>query len=603
MDLLDFDSENQNPNSGRETPICQRRPGIRPLRRINFNTVALSPTKRRKQSHAEESPVSEPLKLSALQFDAHVLPPPPSPCRGDCDRGGNLLLEVFSRLSAKDLVGAVAPACKLWCEVAHSKELWASLRGHLRLVDQLLVTEKVVERRSKGRLFRCRRLGSGEAVLLRVVDLELTNAGKDDGMPTSFLREAALLSKLKHPNLIRHYGSEILGRRAVMCTEFVHESFSSWQKRLDLQTNFERLIDIRGKFRQLLTGLSYVHHQGIMHRNLKPDNIFLDQQGQVKLGDFTTTRMLDIPFQAYTPEDPKERDRSGREMRRLWYRAPELILRDEIYGPKVDMWSVGCLFAEAASGRALFQSDSEIDHLFRIFRTCGTPTVSSWPEVVMMKNFSPKFPIYTGFSLAQVTRAACCESCAAEKDSLSQQAEQDRCEILQNLLHVATVLGPEGMLTLERMVTVPPSGRAGCDDSLQSPFFSWEPTVWSSKTRLHTVTQLWLHGRLTSPDESPEAYGRSRRRMDDTPPVVLGDLDDYPPVSIPSSLIPPQMVWNILNVMQQHQQNSCGAGGLGSLPRLPPGFDAGQRAVLIDLIIGLSTTLSLRDSTLHLAAS
>merc|ERR1719188_2707136 len=102
----------------------------------------------------------------------------------------------------------------------------------------------------------------------------------------------------------------------------------------------ERIADIRATFRQLLVGLAYVHHHGVIHRNLKPDNIFIDQQGIVKIGDFATSRMLDLPLQPYTPEDPKERDRSGREVRRLWYRAPELILRDEVYGPKMDIWSV-----------------------------------------------------------------------------------------------------------------------------------------------------------------------------------------------------------------------------------------------------------------------
>lgn len=232
----------------------------------------------------------------------------------------------------------------------------------------------------------------------------------------------------------------------------------------------------------------------------------------------------------------------------------------------------------------------------------------------MMKNFSPKFPIYSSFSLAQVTRAACCGN-SVDQDALLQQAEQDRSDILQNLFSVATALGPEGMLALDRMVTVPPSGRTGCDTSLESPFFSDPSPLTSSEQMLHPVAQLWLHGRLSSPG-SPER--RSRPRMDDTPPAVLSgsdrDLDDLhdtdcPPVTIPSSLIPSQMVWSILNVMQQHERtNSYASGGASGgdgacLPRLPPGFDAGQRAVLIDFIIGLANTLSLRDYTLHLAAS
>lgn len=604
---LFFESENQNPNSGRQTPICQRRP----FKGISFNTVALSPTKRRKQNHIDESPESKPAKPSSLKLEAVTPPIATSPCRGDRDRGGNLLLEVFSRLGARDIVANVAPACKLWREVAHSKELWANLRGHLRLLDQLVVIEKVVERRSKGRLFRCSRLGTGEAVLLRVIDLELTNAGKDDGMPTSFLREAALLAKLKHPNIIRHYGSEILGKRAVTCTQFVYESFCSWHKKLELMSSTERLVDVRTKFRQVLKGLSFVHHQGIMHRNLKPDNIFIDQQGTVKIGDFTTTRMLDIPFQAYTPEDPKERDRSGREMKRLWYRAPELILRDEIYGPAVDAWSVGCLLAEAATGRPLFQSDSEIDHLFKVFRLLGTPTATSWPEVVMMKNFSPKFPIYSGFNLAQVARAVCHGS-YADKDALVQQARQERTEILQNLFGIATALGAEGMLALDRLVTVPPPARASCDSILESPFFADMTLQECSYPRsMHPVTQLWLYGRLSSLEDSPE---QRRHRLDDTPPAVysgisrqldFGSDEDCPPVSIPSSLIPSNMVWNILNVMQQSERTSTprSTGTGDRLPRLPPGFDVGQRAVLVDLVVGLSTTLGLRDHTLHLAVA
>ena len=59
-----------------------------------------------------------------------------------------------------------------------------------------------------------------------------------------------------------------------------------------------------------------------MHRNLKPDNVLVERDDQVKLSDFSLCRLALIPHVAYTPEDPKERERSGREARRLWYRAP-----------------------------------------------------------------------------------------------------------------------------------------------------------------------------------------------------------------------------------------------------------------------------------------
>ncbi|CAJ1378987.1 unnamed protein product [Effrenium voratum] len=569
MPAFDFeDGENMNPNAGRQTPICHRRP----LQRLNFNSMALSPTKRRKQSHAEESPQ----KMAKEEGRK-------SPRREDHSNFNLVLLEVFRRMSSSDIVSKVAPVCKQWREVAQSQELWALARPHLRLVDQFVVLEKVVERRSKGRIFKCKRLGSGETVLLRMVDLELTNAGRDDGLPTSFLREAALLSELRHPNVIRHFGAEILDKRAVMVTEFVHENWSNWFKRLESTMRCQRVADMRDKFKQMLTGLQFLHFQGLMHRNLKPDNLFIDQAGCVKIGDFTTSRLLDIPFQAYTPEDPKERDRSGREMRRLWYRSPEMILREEIYGPKVDTWSVGALFIEASTGKAIFQSDSEIDHLFKVFRVVGTPDLLSWPEVVTFKNFSPKFPVYQRFDLAQVTRA--CLNSEEDQRALMQQAQTDRKDILQHLIQAASCVGQEGMMLVDRLVTVPPLARANCEEALNAPFF----------TGRTAGVEHWLQ-RGRQRGESPEPRTRAVH-MDETPPAVQRSAVEVPPMSIPANLVPPQMVWNMLNVMTQQEKRAQGSISL------PPGFDGYTRAAHVDFVVQMATALSLRDNTAHLACA
>ena len=68
-----------------------------------------------------------------------------------------------------------------------------------------------------------------------------------------------------------------------------------------------------------------------MHRNLKPENILIDANEKIYLSDFSMSRLIDTREYEFTPEDPKERDRSGREARRLWYRAPELLLRRSRY--------------------------------------------------------------------------------------------------------------------------------------------------------------------------------------------------------------------------------------------------------------------------------
>ena len=90
---------------------------------------------------------------------------------------------------------------------------------------------------------------------------------------------------------------------------------------------------------------------------MKPQNLLIDKQGNLKLADFGLARAIGIPVRTYTHE-----------IVTLWYRAPEVLLGSKHYSTAVDMWSVGCIFAEMATGTPLFPGDSEIDELFKIFR-------------------------------------------------------------------------------------------------------------------------------------------------------------------------------------------------------------------------------------------
>ena len=94
-----------------------------------------------------------------------------------------------------------------------------------------------------------------------------------------------------------------------------------------------------------------------MHRDLKPQNLLIDRTGALKLADFGLARAFGVPVRAYTHE-----------VVTLWYRAPEILLGSRDYSTPVDIWSAGCIFAEMWNRCALFQGDSEIDELFRVFR-------------------------------------------------------------------------------------------------------------------------------------------------------------------------------------------------------------------------------------------
>lgn len=87
--------------------------------------------------------------------------------------------------------------------------------------------------------------------------------------------------------------------------------------------------------RQLFDGIAYCHKHRVLHRDLKPQNLLIDNEGHIKLADFGLARAFGLPVRTYTHE-----------VVTLWYRAPEILLGSKSYSTSVDVWSLGCIFAE-----------------------------------------------------------------------------------------------------------------------------------------------------------------------------------------------------------------------------------------------------------------
>ena len=132
---------------------------------------------------------------------------------------------------------------------------------------------------------------------------------------------------------------------------------------------------------QILLAVNFCHVNRILHRDLKPANILIDSVGNLKLADFGLGRSYTIPMMKYTHE-----------VVTMYYRAPEILLGAEYYSIPIDIWSIGCIFAEMVTGRPLFKAESEIDLLYRIFRTLGTPTEEIWPNVSKLRDYQRHFP-------------------------------------------------------------------------------------------------------------------------------------------------------------------------------------------------------------------
>jgi len=217
------------------------------------------------------------------------------------------------------------------------------------------------------------RLEGGKFVALKKIRLE----HEDEGVPSTAIREISILKELDHPNIVNLLDVENLPNKLYLVFEYLDQDLKKYMDSIPVLD--PKLV--KSYTRQLLEGLLYCHKQRILHRDLKPQNLLIDRQGYLKLADFGLARAVCIPVRAYTHE-----------VITLWYRAPEILLGSQAYSMPVDIWSAGCIFAEMLAKRPLFPGDSEIDELFRIFRTLGTPSEEIWRGCTTLPDFKQNFP-------------------------------------------------------------------------------------------------------------------------------------------------------------------------------------------------------------------
>lgn len=115
---------------------------------------------------------------------------------------------------------------------------------------------------------------------------------------------------------------------------------------------------------QIISATEYLHSHWIMHRDLKTSNLLMNNRGEIKVADFGMARYYGDPPPKLTQL-----------VTTLWYRSPELLLGAETYGPEIDMWSIGCIFAELVTKKPLFQGENEVSQLSEVRPTpwCETP--------------------------------------------------------------------------------------------------------------------------------------------------------------------------------------------------------------------------------------
>lgn len=216
----------------------------------------------------------------------------------------------------------------------------------------------------------------GAIYALKTIRLE----AEDEGIPSTAIREISLLKELQHPNIVRLCDVIHTERRLTLVFEFLDQDLKKLldmtEKGLDPKTTQSYLY-------QLLKGISYCHQHRVLHRDLKPQNLLTNKEGFLKLADFGLARAFGIPVRSYTHE-----------VVTLWYRAPDVLMGSRKYSTPVDIWSVGCIFAEMVNGRPLFPGNTDSDQLQKIFKVLGTPSEASWPAIAELPDWKPDFPVF-----------------------------------------------------------------------------------------------------------------------------------------------------------------------------------------------------------------
>jgi len=243
-----------------------------------------------------------------------------------------------------------------------------------------------------GVVYKAEDTQNGSIIALKKIRLE----NEDEGIPSTSIREISLLKELNHPNIVRLYDVIQSHKQLYLVFEFLNEDLKmhcDTIRRTLRESKMPYYLHpkiVKSFMYQIVKGIAFCHSHRILHRDLKPQNLLIDK-GVIKLADFGLARAFNTPVRTLTHE-----------VVTLWYRAPEILLGQAAYSTPIDVWSIGCIFAELVTGHPLFPADSEIDQIYKIFQLLGTPNERNWAGVTKLPYYKSTFPNWSENKLTKV---------------------------------------------------------------------------------------------------------------------------------------------------------------------------------------------------------
>ncbi|XP_036701828.1 cyclin-dependent kinase-like 3 isoform X1 [Balaenoptera musculus] len=229
---------------------------------------------------------------------------------------------------------------------------------------------------SYGTVMKCKHKDTGQIVAIKIFYEK-----PEKSVNKIATREIKLLKQFHHENLVNLIEVFRQKKKIHLVFEFIDHTVLDELQHYCHGLESKRL---RKYLFQILRAIAYLHNNNIIHRDIKPENILVSQSGITKLCDFGFARTLAAPGDIYTDY-----------VATRWYRAPELVLKDTSYGKPVDIWALGCMIIEMATGNPYLPSSSDLDLLHKIVLKVGNLT----PH---LQNIFSKNPIFAGVVLPQV---------------------------------------------------------------------------------------------------------------------------------------------------------------------------------------------------------
>ncbi|KAF8558752.1 Pkinase-domain-containing protein [Imleria badia] len=312
-----------------------------------------------------------------------------------------------------------------------------------------------------GKVYKARNTITNVHVALKRIRME----AEREGFPVTAMREIKLLQSLRHQNIVRLYEMMVSNGSVFMVFEYMDHDLTGVLS----QTQFSfSEANLKSLCNQMLAGLAYLHHKGVIHRDVKGSNILINNRGELKLADFGLARFY---------QKRRRIDYTNRVIT-LWYRPPELLFGATVYGPEVDMWSAGCIMLELFTKKPIFQGNDEIHQLDVIYRIFGTPTPERWPGITELPWYElvkPKEVVQDHFR-----------------------------ELFQKWL------SPAALDLAERLLTYDPAKRVTAVQALEAPYFKDELPPAELPIGLSTLEGEWHEL------ETKRERAKKRRKLETT---------------------------------------------------------------------------------------